>query len=699
VAVRRGIRAAVVMVLVVWLLLIVLDNPEGAVFAAFGSAGMMIAADFAGDAKHRLVAYLTMGFAGMVTITAGRYASTTVLSAVLVTVVVGFVLAFAAVMRGMLAAGAPGVLIVYIVAVSLGGTTGDLVRYLIGWIVAVIVCAVTALVLLPRDRRLDVRGAAADALLGAKGVVDAAWVEPDAQALPQRRAAFADTIEALNRGFIGQPFRPAGTTVRDRGLVLLVDELNTARSLIGIVGEEPWGRADLGTPELAAEVSAVLGAMAAALRDPSTVPSAAHLDELRSGHRALTERWVLQQARGGATSGDLADEVRSGHIVRISALACERLVELVRQANGAAQELLPAMPSVPWRSWGTILRAHLTPTSPWFQTAARMGLGLGIAVAIVRASEVAHGFWVLLGVMSVLRFDAASTRKFAWQAIVGSVVGVIIGGLLIRWTGQSETLLWITFPIAVFLMAWGPAVLGFVVGQAAFSAFVLLVLGIVDWPPQAGLGEIRVEDIALGAVVAVLIGLILWPGGAARALHTAVATAMREASAFLSLALRTLVVEVPAADRTRSAKAASLAAMRATETHDIATMQGPRALPDPRQWARLTNAATLLVDIGHVVEQYSQGHPLLDGRPELGAVVTRTEQSSTRAWTALAHELETTGRPTPLAGAAGEPRGDLELDAVVIRSPEDAHAFVLTLWATDWVDHADRLAHGQLEST
>ena len=125
---------------------------------------------------------------------------------------------------------------------------------------------------------------------------------------------------------------------------------------------------------------------------------------------------------------------------------------------------------------------------------------------------------MLLGVMSVLRYDSASTRRYAWQAIVGTTVGVGVGSLFVWLAGDSEALLWVRAADHRCSSPAGPAAINYVVGQMAFSAYVIVMLSIVDWPPSLDLAVIRVMDIAIGGTVAVVVGLLLWPGGAAAAL-------------------------------------------------------------------------------------------------------------------------------------------------------------------------------------
>ena len=66
------------------------------------------------------------------------------------------------------------------------------------------------------------------------------------------------------------------------------------------------------------------------------------------------------------------------------------------------------------------LLSHLSFRSVWFRNALRGAVGLAIAVAVVEVTDVQHGFWVVLGTMSVLRSNALGTGATALRAVGGT---------------------------------------------------------------------------------------------------------------------------------------------------------------------------------------------------------------------------------------------------------------------------------------
>ena len=75
--------------------------------------------------------------------------------------------------------------------------------------------------------------------------------------------------------------------------------------------------------------------------------------------------------------------------------------------------------------------------SVWFLNSLRGALALAAAVAVADLSGVQHGFWVVLGTLSVLRTSAASTGSTAWRALAGTVVGFVVGAALLVGIGTG----------------------------------------------------------------------------------------------------------------------------------------------------------------------------------------------------------------------------------------------------------------------
>jgi uncharacterized membrane protein YccC len=159
----------------------------------------------------------------------------------------------------------------------------------------------------------------------------------------------------------------------------------------------------------------------------------------------------------------------------------------------------------------------------WFRNSLRAGVGLGLAVLVAQVADLSHAFWAVLGTLSVLRSSALGTGRTALRAVAGTLLGLVVGTVLMVAIGTSEPLLWVVLPIVVFLAGYGPAV-SFIASQAAFTITVVVLFNLIQ-PAGWRVGLIRVEDVVVGCVVAIGVGLLFWPRGAARVLADSLAAA------------------------------------------------------------------------------------------------------------------------------------------------------------------------------
>ena len=108
-----------------------------------------------------------------------------------------------------------------------------------------------------------------------------------------------------------------------------------------------------------------------------------------------------------------------------------------RRPGGGRQRLgrWTAPPSV----WcGSRFASHLSFHSVWFRNAVRGAAGLALAVAVVEVTDVEHGFWVVLGTLSVLRSNALGTGATALRAVGGTAVGFVVGSAIMIGIGSHD---------------------------------------------------------------------------------------------------------------------------------------------------------------------------------------------------------------------------------------------------------------------
>ncbi len=183
------------------------------------------------------------------------------------------------------------------------------------------------------------------------------------------------------------------------------------------------------------------------------------------------------------------------------------------------------------------ITSYLEPHSVWLHNSLRGAAGLGLAVLAARLTGVQHSFWVVLGALSVLRSNALNTGQDAIRAMLGTVAGFIAGAALLAGIGTNTTLLWFLLPLAVFLAGVAPAVISFAGGQAAFTLTLVILFNIIQ-PTGWRVGLVRIEDVAIGAGVSMVVGVLFWPRGAAAALRRALAQAYADGASYLASTVR-----------------------------------------------------------------------------------------------------------------------------------------------------------------
>jgi uncharacterized membrane protein YccC len=252
-----------------------------------------------------------------------------------------------------------------------------------------------------------------------------------------------------------------------------------------------------------------------------------------------------------------------------------------------------------------LIGRHTSLRSIWFLNSARGAVALAAAVAIADVSNVQHGFWVVLGALSVLRTSAASTGATALRALVGTVAGFFIGAALILWIGGNTEALWAALPVAVFVAAYAPGTAPFAVGQAAFTVTISILYNLIA-PVGWKVGELRVEDVAIGAAVSAAVGVLFWPRGATRVVANDIADAFHAGGLYLvQAAAWALGVRDQTPDAASSAQAAGTRLDDALR--GLLAEQGTHRVPKEVLWRlaggalrlRLTARALTRTRIGH----------------------------------------------------------------------------------------------------
>ena len=148
------------------------------------------------------------------------------------------------------------------------------------------------------------------------------------------------------------------------------------------------------------------------------------------------------------------------------------------------------------------------------------------------------------GTLSVLRSNALGTGATALRAVGGTAVGFLVGSAIMVGVANHTVLLWVLLPLSVLVAGVVPSVISFAAGQAGFTLVVIILFNIID-PVGWKVGLTRIEDVAIGCGVSIVVGLLFWPRGATAALGRALSDSFVASSGYLSHAVDRLTTAEP----------------------------------------------------------------------------------------------------------------------------------------------------------
>ncbi|MEV4314127.1 FUSC family protein [Actinocrispum sp. NPDC049592] len=535
-ALRRAGRAAIVMPLMFGVAVGGIGDAVLAMFAAFGSMALLLFVDFGGAMRERLLAQGMLVVTGAVLITLGTLAAQYVWLATVGMLVVGFVVLFVGVVSSVLAGATTALLISFILPVSLPGPLSTLPDRLGGWVLAGAVTMIAISVLWPAPAVDPLRAPIAKACSLMARRLRAHLDGEDSAELAQESVK---AVEDLRRGFFTTPYRPTGLTTQARMLVRLVDQIVWLDS---IMEDMPVRR-----PNPVAREVKVAGAEllegAAALLETGTGDLTAEFTKLRNA-RAAMEKKVTATLPVHYGPTEFVQDLYPSFRAQEMTFAITEIAETIELSVAARkrtwwQQLIGLQPpgaGSTIRSFRERIGAHLQRNSVWLHNSIRGAIALSVAVLVSYVSGVGHSFWVVLGSMAVLRSNALSTGQNTLRALVGTTVGIVLGGLLVSAIGTNVTISWILLPFAIILAGLAPAVISFAAGQAAFTITLLVLFTIIE-PTGWQTGLVRIEDVAIGGAVSLAVGILFWPRGAAPAMRRAVADALTDSAHYLRSAV------------------------------------------------------------------------------------------------------------------------------------------------------------------
>ncbi|MCK9904932.1 FUSC family protein [Frankia sp. Cpl3] len=559
-------------------------------FAWFGSYVLLEFVEFTGPASSRLMAYAAFALGAVPLLVIGTLSSRSAWLAVPATALVAWVVLFSGVLNAYFAVAGQATLMAFVLAVMTPGPASAIPERLAGWGIAMVTAVTTAMVLWTERPPTRLRAALAQACRSmADGVawttMPSAW--SDGTGTEDVHPIWTDVFH-LRRRFVETAHRPGGVGGRTAALGHLVVDVNWL-----VPFAEP--RADRDglaavcfrreAAEIHAAASATLTAAADRLDRGPRTGGPLGLDRLeraergmrtalldyieRSGHRLVPDVAVstARSAHKSADSGTAGSKLPPADLAIAEAFRLRRLARGTRElAVNVLRVTAPAPSPRSWirpRGWSDRLRGltrrgvaatdlaagYASLRSVWFRNSVRGAVGLALAVAVAQNIEVQHGLWVALGTLSVLRSNVAATSSTILRGLLGTGIGILVGGLFVALVGAHTVVSWLVLPLAMFVAGYLRRKPSFVLGQAGFTVAILILFNIIE-PSGWQVGLVRIQDAMIGFGVSLAVGALLWPRGAAMLIRRRAAAAFRTGADFLGL----VVMRAPGDDDPPSAR-------------------------------------------------------------------------------------------------------------------------------------------------
>ncbi|TYC66656.1 FUSC family protein [Streptomyces sp. CB01881] len=539
-----------------------LHQPVTATYALFAAVAVGVLARVEGGARARVrTLLLTLPFAAAL-VCLGTVLAVHAWTAALGMAGVGFAVAFGSVGGPRLVGLANGLQLFYILPCFPPFAPDTLPQRLAGVATGLVLLAAAERLLWPEPPPTDYRDRVARAARALARLADLAAAEcagrrpaaadgkadgkADGAVVPARALALLDDLRFSR---IPMMERPAGPGAVDRALAHCATTLH-------YIGAELLRVRRLGSvggpyPQAAVLVTATAHALRAAgcgVRAGGPVPSAAPIEERIAAFE------VARTAPGPAGAPAPAPAPGPGRTaaarlglgtVALNAAEGARFLVLAtrtaRHAPASPDDTPPdRRPGPFWYAhepaamlWWRRIRGNLTTRSVYFRNALRTAGALSAARLVAGALDLTHGFWVLLATLTLMRTSAVDTRTALRPALVGTACGAGVTAVLLLAVGEHPVFYAAALPpVMLFAFTAGP-VLGLAWAQGMFTVVIAMVFTQLA-PAGWRLAEARLVNVATGAAVGILAGLLAWPRGGGQDLRRRTAELLDRSAAALS---------------------------------------------------------------------------------------------------------------------------------------------------------------------
>jgi uncharacterized membrane protein YccC len=697
------------------------SNPQVALFAAFGSFALLLLVEFTGPPRVRLASYGGLYVVGACFTALGTVVSTHKVLAVVAMAVIGFAVLFAGIVAPQAATATTAALLTFVLPVAVAQPVAAVGPRLLGWTLAAAFCIAACMLVWPPPWHENLRRRLAAAVTAIARLAAARCSGEDGS---QAYDAVSSEMGRLRDQFAATPYPPTGAAPGAVGLSKLVGRVEWVAGNSAMIRDEHWSTVPRPALRITEQVAETLQQTAGlisddeghAVHDPVRVEAlrdcTRKLDQLINAELDADVRSLAQAETAPlldlappadlAAEKDLAASLDPGFHARVLGIATEMVADAALEAAGAEavtdRRLWMADESAP-QALAHRLLSHLSFRSVWFRNALRGAIGLAIAVTVVEITNVSHGFWVVLGTLSVLRSSALGTGATALRAIGGTAVGVVVGSAIMIGVADHSVLLWVLLPLVVLISGLAPSMISFAAGQAGFTLVVIILFNIIQ-PVGWKVGLTRIEDVAIGCGVSIVVGFLLWPRGATATLGHTLSAAFTTSSGYLADAVERLTSTRRHVDTEVGQQASHRAYLLLDDAYRQYFAERGAKVVSMETVSRLFTGSNRLRLAAYTLDTLSV-YPPTAGRPEVEAVavaeaVLRDSYASSHRWyeefaDVLADRRAVLDEPPPHAGVLHEVLQKAFAEVRDQRRSDRVRTTLQMLWADELLENQSQM--------
>jgi uncharacterized membrane protein YccC len=218
----------------------------------------------------------------------------------------------------------------------------------------------------------------------------------------------------------------------------------------------------------------------------------------------------------------------------------EAMVALTRVISGnwspSSASLVPSRPSLAERTRAQLAAVQEDLLGGWIAWTFTIRLMLCTAVAgvVIEVAPLTRSYWVVLTVATVLKPDFGSVFARALQRGAGTVIGAVLGAVILALIPYGPWLL-VPFGVLAALLPYGKA-RHFGLSAVFLTPFVVLLIDLLDDTGWHLAGD-RALDTVIGSVIVLLVGYAPWPVSWHARLPEQFAATLRTVTAYMAESL------------------------------------------------------------------------------------------------------------------------------------------------------------------